>query len=63
MKNWTLFDVAVDDIGGTTVQLESLGERRTDPHTGNEVGNDFRAVADAEGNEFCLVTKHTEDRG
>jgi predicted enzyme related to lactoylglutathione lyase len=63
VKNRLHLDVAVDDIDAATARLEALGGRRIDDAIGTEVGYDFRAVADPEGNEFCLVTKHADPRG
>ena len=63
VKNRIHLDVTVDDIEAATVRLEQLGGRRIDERIGTEVGYDFRAVADPEGNEFCLVRKVPETRG
>ena len=55
VKNRMHFDVAVEDIDEATRQLEGLGGQRIDQQINSEVGYSFRAVADPEGNEFCLV--------
>ena len=55
VKNRLHLDVQVDDIDTATERLEALGGRRIDEEIGHEVGYAFRAVADVEGNEFCLV--------
>ncbi len=55
VKNRFHFDVKVEDIDTATERLEALGGRRIDAEIGHEVGYAFRAVADPEGNEFCLV--------
>jgi predicted enzyme related to lactoylglutathione lyase len=57
VKNRLHLDVAVDDIEAATERLETLGGRRIDERIGHEVGYAFRAVADPEGNEFCLVRR------
>jgi len=57
VKNRLHFDVKVQDIDAATEQLEALGGRRIDAEIGHEVGYAFRAVADPEGNEFCLVRR------
>jgi predicted enzyme related to lactoylglutathione lyase len=62
VKNRLHFDVKVADIDAATERLESLGGRRIDAEIGHEVGYAFRAVADPEGNEFCLV-RHDTDLG
>jgi len=63
VKNRIHLDVSVEDIEAATERLESLGGRRIDAGIGTEVGYAFRAVADPEGNEFCLVTKLDEAPG
>jgi predicted enzyme related to lactoylglutathione lyase len=55
VKNRLHLDVSVEDIEAATERLESLGGRQIDAEVGHEVGYAFRAVADPEGNEFCLV--------
>ncbi len=60
VKNRLHFDVKVADIDAATERLESLGGRRIDAEIGHEVGYAFRAVADPEGNEFCLVRQDTD---
>jgi len=57
VKNRLHLDVAVADIEAATERLEGLGGRRIDAEIGYEVGYAFRAVADIEGNEFCLVRR------
>jgi predicted enzyme related to lactoylglutathione lyase len=57
VKNRLHLDVAVGDIDAATERLEALGGRRIDAVIGHEVGYAFRAVADPEGNEFCLVRR------
>jgi predicted enzyme related to lactoylglutathione lyase len=57
VKNRLHLDVAVEDIEAATERLESLGGRRIDAEIGHEVGYAFRAVADPEGNEFCVVRR------
>jgi predicted enzyme related to lactoylglutathione lyase len=63
VKNRLHLDVSVVDIEAATERLETLGGRRIDERIGTEVGYDFRAVADPEGNEFCFVKKHEDGRG
>ena len=55
VRNRLHFDVNVDDIEEATQRIEALGGRRIDAAIGSEVGYAFRAVADPEGNEFCIV--------
>jgi predicted enzyme related to lactoylglutathione lyase len=57
VKNRLHLDVKVADIAAATERLEALGGRRIDAEIGHEVGYAFRAVADPEGNEFCLVRR------
>jgi predicted enzyme related to lactoylglutathione lyase len=57
VKNRLHFDVKVADIDAATERIEALGGRRIDAEIGAEVGYAFRAVADPEGNEFCVVRK------
>jgi len=57
VKNRLHLDVAVADIEAATERLEALGGSRIDAEIGHEVGYAFRAVADPEGNEFCLVRR------
>jgi len=47
----------ISDIEAATERLEALGGSRIDAEIGHEVGYAFRAVADPEGNEFCLVRR------
>ena len=50
-KNRVHLDLAVADLPGTTLRIETLGGRRVD---GYESGG-FLVMADPEGNEFCVI--------
>jgi predicted enzyme related to lactoylglutathione lyase len=56
-KNRAHFDVLVDNLDEATALVERLGGRRSESvHTFELDGYSWRAVADPEGNEFCLYT-------
>ncbi len=46
------FDLRVDDVPGEVRRLEALGARRIDVGQGDDVS--WVAMADPEGNEFCV---------
>ena len=52
-KNRVHIDIRCEDIGASLRRVEELGGRKLrDVH---DLGHDFIAVADTEGNEFCLL--------
>ena len=56
-KNRAHFDAPVDDLEEASALVERLGGRRVESgHTFELDGYSWRAMADPEGNEFCLYT-------
>jgi predicted enzyme related to lactoylglutathione lyase len=55
VKNRVHLDVAVNDVERATQAIEALGGGRIDRELRQDLGYEYRIVADPEGNEFCLV--------
>jgi predicted enzyme related to lactoylglutathione lyase len=53
-KNRMHVDVLADDIEAEAARLEGLGARRTRDEAFEEHGHRWIAMADPEGNEFCV---------
>lgn len=55
-KNRMHLDMHVPDIEGEVSRLIALGARRTRDEQFHEFGHDWIAMADPEGNEFCVCS-------
>jgi predicted enzyme related to lactoylglutathione lyase len=63
-KNRVHVDMFVDDLDAGTARIEELGGRWTQPGTTvNEGGWLSRAMADPEGNEFCICLLRESSKG
>ncbi len=57
-KNRLHLDVSVEDLDEASARAEALGCRRISEQALTEYGHAWLVMADTEGSEFCLVTRH-----